>query len=343
MRALVTGASGFLGRAVVQELLRRGHTVRAMIRPAADLGSLPRSASLEIFQGDLRTHPSLREALTGVDTVFHLAAVVAGSYDAQFAGTVVGTERLLAALATSETRRLILASTLSVYDWSAARYDLTEETPIVARLYERDDYAVTKVWQERLVRRAAASSGWSLTVLRPGYIWGPGKEWVAGAGIRIGRWLIVNGPLRWLPLTHVDNCAHCFVSVAEHPAAEGQTFNVVDQDHVRAWRFAGDYLRYSGQEGCRIPVPDSFCLATAWTAFLASRVLLGPRRKLPGLLIPLRYQARFKSLRFPCDKLRRLVGWVPPLPYVECLHRVFNHRSMAQASGGVLTPVRTNG
>src|SRR5271165_2962085 len=108
MKALVTGANGFLGRHVVASLLARGIDVRAMVRPAASLGALGWPAAVEVFRADLRTSRELPRAFEGVEVLIHLAAVVSGEEDTKFAGTVAGTERLLEAMGTSVCRRLVL-------------------------------------------------------------------------------------------------------------------------------------------------------------------------------------------------------------------------------------------
>src|SRR5262245_50249056 len=105
MKALVTGANGFLGRHVVNALLARQIEVRALVRPAAHLEPLGWPASVEVFRADLRTSRELERAFDGVDVLIHLAAVVSGGEDAQFAGTVAGTERLMEAMAGSTCRR----------------------------------------------------------------------------------------------------------------------------------------------------------------------------------------------------------------------------------------------
>ena len=76
MKALVTGANGFLGRHVVGALLARGIEVRAMIRPAARLEALGWPSSVEVFRADLRTSCELRRAFESVDVLLHLAAQV---------------------------------------------------------------------------------------------------------------------------------------------------------------------------------------------------------------------------------------------------------------------------
>src|ERR1700739_2149104 len=122
MRALVTGANGFLGRHVVGVLLARGIEVRAMVRPAARLEALDWPSSVEVFRADLRTSSELRRAFEGGDALLHLAAVISGGEDAEFASNVVGTERLLEAMAHSACRRVVLCSTFSVYDYSSVRW-----------------------------------------------------------------------------------------------------------------------------------------------------------------------------------------------------------------------------
>jgi len=83
-------------------LLAPGIEVRAMVRPVARLEALGWPSSTEVFRADLRTSRELGRAFEGVDVVLHLAAVVSGGEDAQFAGTVAGTERLLGAIAAYE-------------------------------------------------------------------------------------------------------------------------------------------------------------------------------------------------------------------------------------------------
>ncbi len=75
MKALVTGANGFLGRHVVVALLARGIEVRALVRPAARLEALGWPSSVEVFRADLRTSRELGRAFEGVDVLLHLAAV----------------------------------------------------------------------------------------------------------------------------------------------------------------------------------------------------------------------------------------------------------------------------
>jgi UDP-glucose 4-epimerase len=325
VKVLVTGASGFLGRAVVTALLDRGHAVRVLLRPSASRTDLPWASDVEVVRADLRSSPDLEETFEGVNAVAHLAARAGGDPVAQFQGTVVGTERLLHAMRGSDVRRLLLVSSISVYDWRAPRGALVEEGPLEPSMYTRDGYAISKIWQEKVCRRYASDHALDLVVLRPGFIWGRGREWIDGVGVRLGNLLLVNGPFRRLPLTHVDNCADAVAAALESEAASGGIFNVFDSDEIRAWRFASDYLK-RGTGGCRAPFPYAAGLLAAGVASAIGRLLLGPRAKLPGILVPQRYRARFRSLRFPNTRLRETLGWTPPHSYEESLRRTHVRR-----------------
>jgi UDP-glucose 4-epimerase len=343
MKALVTGANGFLGRHVVAELVRRGHAVRALVRPASKVpAGWPEG--VELVRADLRAPRGLDGAFDGVDVLVHLAAAVTGGEDVQFAAAVVGTERLLAAMARSQTRRIVLASSFSVYDWRAARGTLDETTPVATApgLYERDGYAVAKAWQERVARREADRHGWALTVLRPGFIWGTGQADLACFGQRLGPFHLVFGPSSRAPLTHVENCAACFALACEHPRAVGETFNVVDGDEVRVWGQLGEHLRRSGSKGLRVPVPYLVGMSGARLARAVSKLVFRGKGKLPGLLVPCRFEARFKPLRFSNRKAREFLGWEPALSYEECLRRTYQPAAARPAPPHVpeLVPAR---
>src|SRR5262245_44565944 len=322
MRVLVTGANGFLGRHVVSTLLDRDIEVRAMVRPATGVESLGWPSSVDVFRADLRISRELVRAFDGVDVLIHLAAVVSGGEDAQFAGTVGGTERLLDAMATSGCRRLVLCSSFSVYDYSSTRRSLDESSPLhqVPEVYTRDGYTIAKWWQERLTRRFAEKYRWDLTVLRPGFIWGRDHGYLAALGEQIGPHHLVIGPRTRIPMTHVENCADVFALAAADPRARGQVLNVVDGPGERIWRYLSDYKRGTGQRGWRLPIPYQLAFSVVR---LASITIFRRATKVPSILIPRRFESRLKPLRFDNRRLRETLGWTPPLDYQQCLARTY--------------------
>ena len=316
MKVLVTGANGFLGRHVTAALLASGADVVALVRSIRRGGVLGEHGRLELREGDLRVG-SLNDTVSDIDVVVHLAAQVTGSDEARFASTVVGTERLLEAVRESPVTRLVLVSSYSVYDWEKAVDILDETSPVMEAPYSRDGYTVAKVWQEKLVREFSTNSDVDVAVLRPGFIWGLGKEDLAGAGIRIGSALLVVGPRMRLPLTHVLNCADAVVAAATHPAAADETFNVVDGPGPTAWRYAR--LLAGLDPGIRLRVPVPYALGHALVTVLA---LVMPRLysaggKLPGVLVPPSFAARFRPLRHTAAKAERTLGWSPRLSFAQ--------------------------
>ncbi|MEL6552445.1 MAG: NAD(P)-dependent oxidoreductase [Cyanobacteria bacterium J06621_11] len=316
MKLLVTGASGFLGKYVVASALRRGHQVRAMVRPATDVSKIAwaEHSGVEFSRLDLRRRAGIVESLSGIDAVLHLAASKAGDFYAQFGGTVLATENLLDAMTTANVKRLVAIGTFSVYDYINMRSGalLDESSPLVKDPQNRDEYAQTKLLQEKLVRDFERSQNGLVTILRPGVIYGRDNLWTArlGAGLGEGSWLRI-GAYSKLPLSYVENCADAIVMAAEQEAAIGQTINVLDDNPPTQRQYAKALL-------ARVPNPPKF-VPVNWTvmrmvgglAWAVNTQLLGGKAKLPGVLIPARLHARFKSLKYSNQKLKQCLGWEP--------------------------------
>jgi UDP-glucose 4-epimerase len=322
VRVLVTGANGFLGRAVVRAFVAAGHGVRALVRPAAHVDDAW-TDSVDVVRADLRWSNDLARALDGVDALVHLAASVRGDEAEQFASTVVGTERLLEAMAESDVRRLVLASSFTVYDREAVSGTLTEAAPLATNLVDRGGYTTAKIWQERVVRRVSAEQGYQLTVLRPGVIWGRGNEYPAGIAARIGRAHVVIGGLdARMPLTYIENCAECFAVASRTPDAVGQTVNVVDGPGTSTWEYVGEHLRRTGTAGVRVPLPYGTSLFLVRALARLNRWAFGGQARLPSMFEPARFVARFKPLSYSNEAARRM-GWTPQYGFAEALERTY--------------------
>ena len=328
MRLLVTGASGFLGRYVVAEALRRGHDVRAVARAGGDparYGWKPRRpGQVELVRVDLRSRRGLVDAARGVDAVLHLAAAKSGDVYEQYAGTVVATENLLWAMNEAGVRRLVHVSTFSVYDYMRLReWSVVDETaPVEHDAFDRDGYAHTKLVQEKLVRDAAAKHGWSLTVVRPGIIFGRDNLFNCNLGMQPSRRLWVRtGAWGRQPLTYVENCAEAIVLCAEKDQAAGQTFNVVDDDLPSQRAFMNALRRREKTRPFVLPVSWTVMRLLARSAWLTNKLLLGNRAKVPSILVPCRLHARIKPLRYTNRKIKEALGWRPRYGLEEAIDR----------------------
>src|SRR5688572_20595531 len=319
MKLLITGASGFLGKYVVAEALRRGHAVRGVVRPGTDAAKCEWDANaigqLELARVDLRSRKGLVDAVRGVDAVIHLAAAKGGDVYAQYAGSVIATENLLWAIEQAGTKpKFVHISSFSVYDYTKPRaWSVLDEDSAVERdAMQRDGYAHTKLVQERIVREAAGKHGWPLCVIRPGMIYGRDNLWNAFCGLEAGERLwLRTGAFARLALTYVENVAEAIVLAAEKPESAGQTLNVVD-DRLPSRRRYVKLLQENWPKRPRVvPVPWLVMGLLARSAWLTNSLLLGGRAKLPGILIPCRLAARLKPLRFSNARVKRVLGWQP--------------------------------
>jgi nucleoside-diphosphate-sugar epimerase len=333
MRILVTGATGFVGRYVVPAIARRGHTVRALIRsipqysgsalalPPIAPGSAGGFAGVESAHGDLLQPETLPQPLQGIDTVVHLAISVTKNREIQLAETVQSTTNLCEAMVSAGVTRIVHCSSRSVYDWSQAKKSPNESAPIDAAPQFRDDYAKAKIAQELLIQKYAANHNWTVTILRPGFIWGEGREQLAGWGHSIGPVHLVVDGRRRLPMTYIENCADCFALAVDAPGAAGQVFNIIDDDLPTARQFAEFLMRLEGRGGVFVNVPYSPGLLLAKFATGVNRSILGGRVDLPGLLVPASYRARFHPLHLSNRKAKEVLGWRPKFDFHEAWER----------------------
>lgn len=314
MKLLITGASGFLGQYVVAEALRRGHQVRAVVRPLSNEKRLAwhNHPEVKLVRIDLRRKDGIVEAVRGVDAVIHLAAVKDGEFYSRFAGTVIATENLLDAMIEAQVLRLIDISTFSVYNYSSGK-TITEDTPLESHPLERDEYAQVKLVQEELVREFEQnykSLGAQVTYIRPGMIYGRDNLWntILGAKLTDNLWLKVGGHAQ-MPLTYVENCADAIVSAAERDEAIGQTINIVDDNLPTQNVYAGKLAKYLDNLPRTIPISLWLLYLFAWIFWTYNKRVLKGQARLPGIVVPRILDARFKPFRYSNARAKKVLNW----------------------------------
>ena len=256
---LVTGATGFVGGRIAERLAAAGARVRAIVRKRSDEAGLARVEQLE---GDFVDPETARRGCEGVEFVIHAAASIGGDMEDARRVNATGTATMAAAARAAGCRRFVHVSTISVYDWEAARAarpdlpsdaEFDEETPQKAeeRAFAHSPaatpwYGITKAEGERALEREMAL-GLPATVFRLGAVLGahPTSYWAVRVptSIRAGKVTLVDGGSTPLPWTHVENVARAIDLAIENPAALGRAYNLVDGhvtmgryvEEVRAW------------------------------------------------------------------------------------------------------------
>lgn len=179
-KILVTGADGFIGSHLVDELVQRGHDVRAFVqynsfghRGWLDFAPPATQAAIEVLAGDVRDALSVREAMKGCDKVAHLAALIAIPYsylapESYIDTNIRGTLNVVQAARDLGTGRVIIISTSEVYG-TAQFVPISEEHPLVAQ----SPYAATKIAADQLALSYYCSFGTPVVVVRPFNTFGP--------------------------------------------------------------------------------------------------------------------------------------------------------------------------
>ena len=331
MKVLVTGATGFLGTALVERLLAHGgDEIRCLIRSGSDRTRLEAlrdrypGASVELFVGSLASRDAAAKAIEGVSVVYHLAASLLGAAADMFLNTVVASKNLLEAIVASGRRiKVVQVSSFGVYGVGALPrgHLVDEETPVEQHPARRDLYSQAKIRQEKLFREYQARAGFPLVVVRPGVIYGPrGSRFSARVGLEMFGVFLHLGGKNTLPLTYVDNCAEAIALAGRSDAANGQTYNVVDDDlpTARAYlkRYQAEVKRVRA-----VPVPYPALQAIS---ILVQRYHAYSKGQLPAIFTPYKTATSWGGNRFTNAKLKAL-GWRPLVSTEEGIRRTFEY------------------
>lgn len=177
MNCFVTGASGFIGANLVQELLARKHVVRALLRPGSDLRGL-RGAEFERVEGDLSDEAKLQAAMRGCDWCFHVAAsyhLWLRDYRPMYAANVEGTRNVIQAAAAAGCRRIVYTSTVGCIGLPkpiAGRLIPSDEATPVSGAQMKNHYKRSK-WQAEQVATQMAREGLPVIIVNPSAPVGP--------------------------------------------------------------------------------------------------------------------------------------------------------------------------
>jgi nucleoside-diphosphate-sugar epimerase len=328
---LVTGSNGFIGSRVVKLLLDYGFSnIRCFVRPSSNLRSLrdiiggTDRNGVEIVEGNLLNPADCVRAMGGISVVYHLAAGMDSSFAGCFMNSVLATRNLLdAALADRQLKRFVNVSSFAVYsNMNMARGSLLDETaPLENEPSRRHDaYGYAKLKQEQLVVNYLKKLGISYVIVRPGAVFGPGKNQLTGRiGINTFGFFMHLGGNNQIPFTFVDNCAEAIVLAGLVHGIDGEVFNVVDDDLPAS----SDFLRlYKKNKGgffsISLPYPLTIILCSLW-----ERYSDWSKGQLPPRFNRRQCAAEWKGNCYSNAKLKKMLAWRPRVSFDEAIKRYF--------------------
>lgn len=319
-RILVTGSNGFIGSRVVQTLLEYGFSkIRCFVRPSSNrtqLESLIKKfdggKDIEIVVGDLLSRKDCRRAAAGVSIVYHLAAGVEKSFAGAFMNSALATRNLMDAfIELGQPKRFVNVSSFAVYsNQHLKRGELLDETCLLENAPQErfDAYGFGKLKQEALVREYGVERKLPYVIVRPGAVFGPGKQQLSGRiGINTFGFFIHLGGSNRIPLTFVDNCAEAIVLAGLRPGVNGEIFNVVDDELITSQQFLAAYKKVAGSFfSIRVPYSIAYRLSCAWENYSKRS-----KGQLPPVFNRRRCAAEWKGNHYSNRKLKERLGWKP--------------------------------
>jgi dihydroflavonol-4-reductase len=320
MNCLVTGASGFIGANLVHELVARGHRVRALLRPGADLRGLE-GAEYEAALGDVTDHAALDRALSGCDWCFHVAAsyhLWLADYAPMYRANVDGTRNVIEAATAAGCRRIVYTSTvgcIGLPQETNGTVTPTDESTPVSEAQMTNHYKRSK-WRAEIVARELAAKGAPVVIVNPSAPIGPRDVKPTPTGKVIVDFLNRQMPayldtgLNWV---HVRDVAIGHILAAERGRL-GERYILGHTAGNWTMREAFTVLeQVSGVPAPRVRLPYFIPLLAAHAGELAARFTgRPPRAPLAGVRM-----ARYKMFFNPAKAIREL--GLPQTPPREAL------------------------
>jgi len=253
--SLVTGASGRLGRHLVAALLARGERVRVLQRKSEKPPTYPEG--VEVVIGDITNRGSLEAAVTDVDYVYHLAAIVSHTAppDILLEVNYSGTRNLLDACAKKahKLKRFVYVSSISVYGKHPATLPANEETPI----NPSDWYGKTKAIAEEVVMQYAGRI--PVVIIRPAVIYGEGFDEAylpVLASLEKGKMRIIGSGQNIIPFVHVNDVVRALILASRAQNAPGNVYVIASKERITQHEILRIACKYLGvaQPKSRVPV-----------------------------------------------------------------------------------------
>ena len=319
-RLLITGCSGFIGRALSNRCIAEGRSVKGGARSVYKFGRLPKGVT-SVIVPDLGPQTDWSEALEGVSEVVHLAARVHALHESgpksreeYFRINIAGTARLARAAADAGVRRLVFISTIKVHGEGRERPYSEADAPA-----PRGPYEVSKHEAENVLREISRRSRLETVVLRPALVYGPG---VGANFLRLIKLVERRVPLPFASVSNrrsmifVENLVDAILAGLREPEAAGKTYLVADDESPSTPQLIKQIAGFLGIEAKLFSFPPALLRSAG--------ILFGKKQETDRLL---------GSLGADTSKIRREIGWRPEFSLREGLRETIDWYRQQAAVG----------
>lgn len=331
---LLTGGSGYIGRHVLTALLDYGfRDIRCFMRASSDATRITElqkkysgKARIQVIKGNLLSRNDCLAATKDVAVVYHLAIGGGGrSYPDAYMNAVITTRNLLAACVAHKCiRRFVNLSSFAVYtnrNKSTTGGLLDETCPVEDRAESCGEaYCYAKMRQDEMVVSYGNDHGLRYVILRPGVVYGPGKDSLSGRiGLgTFGFFMHLGGP-NLIPFTYLDNCANAIVLAGVVEGVDREVFNIVDDDLPTSREFLWAYKRkVRSFHSVYVPRPISYLLCLLWEKAHAHS-----KGQLPEFVNRRAWHAYWRGATYSNAKIKNLLGWEQKVSTTEGMARFF--------------------
>jgi len=321
VRVCVTGATGFLGGALIRRLLAQGVPVRALARPSPRAGELE-TLGAEVVRGDLSDPSAIARAVEGAEVVYHVAAMVEAPGDlADFLdANRGGTERVFDAALQHKVRAIVYSSSIAVYGLVREGRIIDENTPYDEKPEWRDSYSQSKIQADAFAvafaQQHSQSAGPSVVILRPGVIYGPGKPLPFGLlGFQAAKTNVIFGNRNnRIPLNYIENLVDAMQLAAKPTPENLRQYIVLDDDDLTLAQY--HQARKDVQGTRALFFSGAPVLAAAHIAEAVGIVKPGSSD------FSVRQVSRsLQDRHYTTHRIRRELAWSPQVPLREALRR----------------------
>ena len=305
MNCLVTGASGFIGSALIKRLINEGHTVKGLVHKIQPQTAVQKA---DYVLGDITDRESLQYIVEDVDVIFHCAALVKdfGLKDSFYKINFEGTKNIVEVCSEYNIKRFVFLSHI--------RYEAEKKF---------EYYSLSKAMAEQYLLDKHKNDGFPVVIMRPGNVYGPrATTWVLRPlrAIQKNKIALIDKGSGIFLHTYIDNLIDALLNAMQEPKAIGETIDITDGDNSITW---GEYLNALAEIAGKNPIKRNMSKNTA-LILGKIMILLYNLFRIEPMVTPMAVEVFTNQNKISIEKAKSLLEYEPKVDFKEGMKQVEN-------------------